>query len=64
MMFDLLLMDPPYRRGFLPSALSELETRRIYHQESILVIQHDRREPLLTFQKAGPCCANGAWETR
>ena len=45
-MFDLLLMDPPYRKGFLPSALSELEIRRIYHQESILVIQHDRREPL------------------
>jgi len=44
--FDLILMDPPYRKGFLQSTLAELENRRIYHQESILVIQHDRREPL------------------
>jgi 16S rRNA (guanine966-N2)-methyltransferase len=51
-MFDLLLMDPPYRKGFLQSTLEELETRRIYHQESILVIQHDRREPLPDISKS------------
>jgi 16S rRNA (guanine966-N2)-methyltransferase len=44
--FDLLLMDPPYRQGFVQSTLRELETRPIYDEESILVVQHDRREPL------------------
>jgi 16S rRNA (guanine966-N2)-methyltransferase len=44
--FDLLLMDPPYRQGFVQSTLKELETEPVYHEESILVVQHDRREPL------------------
>ena len=44
--FDLILMDPPYRQGMVQETLRELETEPIYHQGSILVVQHDRREPL------------------
>ncbi len=44
--FDLILMDPPYGRGWVERTLRKLQSERIYHQDSILVIQHDRREPL------------------
>jgi len=44
--FDLILMDPPYRQGMVRETLRELETEPIYHEGSILVVQHDRREPL------------------
>lgn len=44
--FDLLLMDPPYRQGIVQAILRKLETQPIYHEGSILVVQHDRREPL------------------
>ncbi|MGQ9644968.1 MAG: 16S rRNA (guanine(966)-N(2))-methyltransferase RsmD [Thermodesulfobacteriota bacterium] len=44
--FDLILMDPPYERGLIQKTLWKLQSHRIYHDESILVIEHDRREPL------------------
>ena len=44
--FDLILMDPPYRQGIVQAILRKLETQPIYHEGSILVVQHDRREPL------------------
>ncbi len=50
-MFDLLLMDPPYRKGFLQSTLLELERRRIYHQESILRSSMIAANRYLTFRK-------------
>jgi len=45
-LFDVILMDPPYGRGFVALTLRKLQSRRIYHERSILVLQHDRREPL------------------
>ena len=44
--FDLILMDPPYEKGLIQETLSKLYSHRIYHKDSILVIEHDRREPI------------------
>jgi 16S rRNA (guanine966-N2)-methyltransferase len=44
--FDLILMDPPYEKGLISRTLDKLDSHRIYHEDSILVIEHDRREPL------------------
>ena len=44
--FDLIFMDPPYRRGLVQKTLDILQTQSTYHEDSILVIEHDRREPL------------------
>ena len=44
--FDLILMDPPYEKGLIQRTLMKLNTHPIYHEESILVIEHNRREPL------------------
>ena len=44
--FDLILMDPPYEKGLIQRTLMKLNTHPIYHTESILVIEHNRREPL------------------
>mgnify|MGYP005840509459 CR=1 FL=1 len=44
--FDLILMDPPYERGLIRKTLLKLSSQRIYHKDSILVIEHHRGEPL------------------
>jgi len=44
--FDLILMDPPYEKGLIRKTLLELNSQQIYHKDSILVIEHNRREPL------------------
>lgn len=44
--FDLIVMDPPYQRGLIQSTLMKLNSHQIYHRSSILVIEHNRREPL------------------
>jgi len=44
--FDLILMDPPYERGLIQSTLIKLNFNPIYHKNSILVVEHNRREPL------------------
>ena len=44
--FDFIFMDPPYRRGLVQKTLELLETQPLHHEDSILVIEHDRREPL------------------
>ena len=44
--FDLVFVDPPYEKGLIRRTLEKLVAARIYHEDSILVIQHDRREPL------------------
>jgi 16S rRNA (guanine966-N2)-methyltransferase len=44
--FDLILMDPPYEKGLIQKTLLKLQSFRIYHEDSILLIEHDRREPL------------------
>ena len=44
--FDLILMDPPYQKGLIQKTLLKLQDLMIYHKDSILVIEHDRRESL------------------
>jgi 16S rRNA (guanine966-N2)-methyltransferase len=44
--FDLILMDPPYLKGLIQKTLMKLNSHQIYHKDSILVIEHNRREPL------------------
>lgn len=44
--FDLILMDPPYERGWIQRTFGKLNHHRIYQEGSILVIEHGRREPL------------------
>jgi 16S rRNA G966 N2-methylase RsmD len=39
-------MDPPYEKGLIQRTLMKLNSYPIYHKDSILVIEHDRREPL------------------
>ncbi len=44
--FDLIFMDPPYRRGLVQKTLGILQAHPLHHEGSILVIEHDRRETL------------------
>jgi 16S rRNA (guanine966-N2)-methyltransferase len=44
--FDLILMDPPYEKEWIQRTLVKLNNHNIYHEGSILVIEHSRREPL------------------
>lgn len=44
--FDLILMDPPYEKGWIQRTLVKLNNHNIYHEGSVLVIEHGRREPL------------------
>ena len=44
--FDLILMDPPYEKGWIQRTLRKLISHPIYHGDSILVIEHTRLEPL------------------
>jgi len=44
--FDLILMDPPYVKGLIQKTPVKLQLHRIQREDSILVIEHDRREPL------------------
>ena len=44
--FDLIFMDPPYEKGLIGRTLDRLGTEKIYHDDSVLVVEHTRREPL------------------
>lgn len=44
--FDLIFMDPPYEKELVQKTLVKLNLCRIYHDSSVLVIEHSRREPL------------------
>ena len=44
--FGLILMDPPYEKGLIQNTLMKLNSHQIYHTDSILLIEHNRREPL------------------
>jgi len=44
--FDVILMDPPYEKGLIQKTLMKLRSHPIYKKDSILVIEHNKREPL------------------
>jgi 16S rRNA (guanine966-N2)-methyltransferase len=44
--FDLIFMDPPYEKGLIEKTLLKLSFHPVYHNASLLVIEHHRREVL------------------
>jgi len=44
--FDLIFMDPPYDQGLIERTLMKLNSHPIHHKDSVLVIEHHRRELL------------------
>jgi 16S rRNA (guanine966-N2)-methyltransferase len=44
--FDVILMDPPYEKGLIQKTLMKLDSHPIYNGDTILIIEHNRREPL------------------
>jgi len=44
--FDLIIMDPPYEKGLIQMTLKKLQSERIYHDNSLLIIEHNHRELL------------------
>jgi 16S rRNA (guanine(966)-N(2))-methyltransferase RsmD len=44
--FDVIFMDPPYEKGLIEKTLMKLNSHPIYCGDSLLVIEHNRREPL------------------
>ncbi len=44
--FDLIFMDPPYEKGLIERTLNKLTQKRIFHPDSIVVVEHHRREAL------------------
>ncbi len=45
-LFDLIFMDPPYEQGLIERTLTKLNSHPIYHKDSVLVVEHHRRELL------------------
>jgi len=45
-LFDLIFMDPPYEQGLIERTLRKLNPHPIYHKDSVLVVEHHRREIL------------------
>jgi 16S rRNA (guanine966-N2)-methyltransferase len=45
--FDLIFMDPPYEKGLIAKTLLKLRSHPVYHRDSVLVIEHHRREVLI-----------------
>ncbi len=44
--FNLVFMDPPYQKGLIEETLMKLGSHPIYDCGSVLVVEHNRREPL------------------
>jgi len=44
--FDLIFMDPPYEKGLIEKTLLKLTSHPIHHRDSLLVVEHHRRELL------------------
>lgn len=44
--FDVIFMDPPYEKGLIEKTLLRLSSHPVYHRDSLLVVEHHRREAL------------------
>jgi len=42
--YDIIFMDPPYDKGYVGDLMRLLTTNRLYHNGSIIVIEHSKRE--------------------
>jgi len=51
--YDLILMDPPYEMGFVSATIDLLNEQTICHDQSLLVLEHSKRELLPGFVNPG-----------
>ncbi len=51
--FDLILMDPPYDMGYVSVTLDLLKKQTVCRDESLLVLEHSKREQLPGFVDPG-----------
>jgi len=42
--YDIIFMDPPYDKGYVGELMRLLKTNRLYHDGTIIVIEHSKRE--------------------
>ena len=42
--YDIIFLDPPYEMGYVNGTLMRLETNPLYTGESIIIIEHSKRE--------------------
>ncbi len=45
-LFDLIFADPPYEMDYIAATLMLLQENRIYHEGSLLVFEHSKREEI------------------
>jgi 16S rRNA (guanine966-N2)-methyltransferase len=46
--YDLVFLDPPYDVNFVKETATELAKHRICREEGLIVVEHSKREPILT----------------
>lgn len=51
--YDIIFMDPPYDRGCVEETLKILAANRIYDANSLMVIEHSKRETPMASQYKG-----------
>ncbi|HME41440.1 MAG TPA: 16S rRNA (guanine(966)-N(2))-methyltransferase RsmD [Syntrophorhabdales bacterium] len=51
--YDLILMDPPYELGYVSATLDVLSKQTVCRDESLLVLEHSKREQLPGFLEPG-----------
>ncbi len=51
--FDLIFADPPYEMGYIAATLSLLQENRVYHEGSLFVLEHSKREEVHVLPGAG-----------
>ncbi len=51
--FDLIFADPPYEMGYIAATLSLLQENRVYHEGSLVVFEHSKREEIRALPEAG-----------
>ncbi|HUJ88974.1 MAG TPA: 16S rRNA (guanine(966)-N(2))-methyltransferase RsmD [Syntrophorhabdales bacterium] len=44
--YDLILMDPPYDKGYVLMTLGMLKRQKVCRDESLIVVEHSKREQL------------------
>jgi 16S rRNA G966 N2-methylase RsmD len=51
-LFNLIFMDPPYSRDFIPQTLEILASAEILHENGIIVAERDKKDEIP--EQAGP----------
>jgi 16S rRNA (guanine966-N2)-methyltransferase len=51
--YDLIFMDPPYDKGYVSVTLDLLKKQMVCRDDSLIVLEHSKREPLPDFVNPG-----------